>query len=249
MRLDDKTAIVTGAGQGIGRATALALARAGAWVLVNDVEASRAQAVAGEIERQGGKAMPHRADVSKGADVGEMVEAAIAGRGRIDVLVNNAGLYAAPGYFWDSTEDQWDAELAVDLKGVLLCSKAVLPHMIQAKRGAIVSIASASGLVGNPMGGAVYAAAKAGVMGFTRNLACQTGQFGITVNCVAPGPIMTDLLRSIPESALEYLRSTSPLQKIGEPDDVAELVLLLASERGTYITGQCFVVDGGRTIL
>lgn len=247
MALSNRVAIVTGGGRGIGRAIALRLAEAGANVVVNDIgDAEPVEAVVGEIKAMGRQALPVLADVSSASDVDKLVEAAIAAYGRIDILVNNAGI-ARDQLLLRMTEEEWDRVISVDLKSVFLCTRAVLKYMVKERRGRIISIASIVGIVGNP-GQANYAAAKAGIIGFTRTVAKEVASRGITVNAIAPGFIDTEMTQRLKEEWKEELKKRIPLGRLGSPRDVAEAVAFLAGEEAGYITGQVLGVDGGMAI-
>jgi 3-oxoacyl-[acyl-carrier protein] reductase len=244
MDTSKKVAIVTGGGRGIGRVIALRLAEAGANVVVNDVgNAEPVEAVAKEIKAMGRQALPVLADVSSAPDVARLVAETISAYERIDILVNNAGI-ARDQLLMRMSEEDWDRVLAVDLKSVFLCTKAVLKHMVKQRWGRIISLASISGIVGNP-GQANYAAAKAGIIGFTRSIAKEVASRGITVNAVAPGFIDTEMTQRLKEEWKEALKKQIPVGYLGSPRDVAEAVAFLASEEARYITGQVLGVDGG----
>ncbi len=243
MNLTDRVAIVTGSGRGIGRAIALKLAELGATVVVSDILAKEAEAVAGEIKAAGGKSLAVIADVSLAADVTRLVEATIKACGRIDILVNNAGI-ARDQLLVRMPEEDWDKVLAVDLKSVFLCTKAVLRPMVKQRRGRIISLSSITGITGNK-GQANYASAKAGVIGFTRSIAREVGSHGVTVNAIAPGFIETDMTGQMKEDWRQEIKRNIPLGRFGTPRDVAGAVAFLASDEAGYITGQVLGVDGG----
>ncbi len=242
MDLSGRVAIVTGSGRGIGRAIALKLAEAGASVVVNDMKEA-AEGVAGEIRAAGRQSLAVIGDVTSAADVARLAEATIATYGRVDILVNNAGI-ARDQLLVRMSDEDWDRVLDVDLKGVFLCTRAVLRYMLKKRWGRIISIASIVGLVGNP-GQANYAAAKAGVIGFTRSVAKEVASRKITVNAIAPGFIDTEMTQNLAEDQRQELMSRIPLGRLGLPDDVAATVAFLASEEAGYITGQVLAVDGG----
>jgi 3-oxoacyl-[acyl-carrier protein] reductase len=244
MNLADRVAIVTGGGRGIGRAIALRLAEAGASIVLNDIEP--VETVVKEIKAMGRQALPALADVSSAVEVERLVEEAISAYGRIDILVNNAGI-ARDQLLLRMTEEDWDKVLAVDLKSVFLCTRAVLKYMVKQRWGRIISLSSIAGIMGNP-GQASYAAAKAGIIGFTRTIAKEVASRGITVNAIAPGFIDTEMTRQLKADWKEELKKQIPLGRLGSPADVAEAVAFLASDAASYITGQVLVVDGGMTI-
>ncbi len=240
-KLDGRVALVTGAARGIGRGIALAFAAEGASVVVADRDGPGAERVAKEIG-----SLAIRADVSNERDVERMVEEALAAFGRIDVLVNNAGI-ATTAEVVDMPLAQWEETLAVDLTGVFLCSRAVLPSMIEQGFGRIVNIGSQLGLRG-AASLAHYSAAKAGVHGFTKALAREIAPYGITVNAIAPGPIETDILAGIPEETIEAIRREIPLGRIGRVEEIAPTAVLLASDDGAYYTGSVVNVSGGHVM-
>ncbi len=243
MKLKDKVALVTGAAQGIGRAVALILARNGADVVISDINLEKAEETAKEIETTGSKAMAVRVDVANPGDVERMVDAVLARFGRIDILVNNAGI-ARDKLILRMTEEDWDAVLDINLKGTFNCTKAVVKQMSRQRSGKIVNIASVSGEMGNP-GQANYSASKAGVIGLTKTIAREFAQRGINVNAIAPGYIQTPMTEALPEKAKEELKRMIPVERLGQPEDVAEAVLFLVSDSSSYITGHVLNVNGG----
>ena len=245
MDLTGKVALVTGAGRGIGRAVALKLASNGAIVAVNSLNPENAAAVVAAIKKADGQAMCVPADVSQAKAVGMMVDEVVTAYGHLDILVNNAGV-TSDQLLLRMTDADWEKVMTVDLGSVFLCSRAVLRPMLKGRWGRIINMASVVGLVGNP-GQTNYAAAKAGIIGFTRALAKEVGTRAVTVNAVAPGFILTDMTAGLTDPQRAELIARIPLGYLGEPADVAALVDFLASEEARYITGQVFAVDGGMT--
>lgn len=241
--LTEQVAIITGAGRGIGRVIALSLADAGGNVLVNDVDEESARVVAAEIEENGPEALAVGGSVVNEAEVEQMVQSALDKWGRVDILVNNAGI-TQDSLLVRMAEDQWDAVLAVNLKGAFLCTKAVARPMMKARRGRIINIASVVGLIGNP-GQANYSASKGGLIALTKSTARELAGRDITCNAVAPGFIATAMTQQLPEEAREKLLSQVPLGRAGRPEDVATAVLFLAGPEAAYITGQVINIDGG----
>lgn len=244
MKLRDKVALVTGAGRGIGKATALALAREGANVVVNDIDIQLAEETSSEIRAMSHKALPVKADVSNSAEVTKMVDAAIRKFKKIDILVNNAGVFSHTSLD-DMTEDEWDKMMEINLKGVFLCSQAVMKLMKKQWSGKIVNIASLAAKVGGIFAGANYAASKAGVICLTKSLAKQLAPYGVNVNAVAPGTIETDMTKDWPKEVREDFMRQIPLGRFGKPEEVAETVLFLVSDGANYITGATIDVNGG----
>lgn len=239
-----RSALVTGASRGIGRAIAAALAREGWAVCVNYLERRDA---AGELVRelraQGQAAISFQADVADGRAVEEMVRAASETLGPVELLVNNAGI-SHQGLFQDLDDRAWDRLLAVNLTGPRNAVRAVLPHMLSEKRGYIVNISSIWGLRGGSCETA-YAVTKAGIVGLTRSLALELAPSGIRVNCVAPGCVETDMVRCLGEETRAQLAEETPLGRLGRPEEIAEAVAFLASEKAGFITGQVLTADGG----
>jgi 3-oxoacyl-[acyl-carrier protein] reductase len=246
--LDGKVALVTGAARGIGRAIALRLAAMGAAVVVNDLAPEEAiGTVVQEIEAAGGKALGVRANITVAAEVTAMVDRVVETFGELHILVNNAGI-ARDMLLLRLSEEDWDAVLTTNLKGAYLCSKAAIRPMMKARWGRVVSISSVVGIAGNA-GQSNYAAAKAGLIGFTRSLAKEVGSRGITANAVAPGFIVTDMTARLPEKIREEAQARTPAGRLGQPEDVAAAVAFLCSEEAGFITGQVLAVDGGMVLV
>ena len=244
MLLDGKTALVTGASRGIGRAIALCLAAEGARVAINYAgNVKAAEEVKAIIEAAGGTAILCQADIADSAAVEAMIADVVKEFGAIDILVNNAGI-TRDTLLMRMKDEDFAKVLDTNLKGVFYCTKAVSKLMMKKRSGRIVNMASVVGLVGNA-GQTNYAAAKAGVIGFSKSAAKELASRGITVNVVAPGFIGTDMTAGLPESVKEKMLTDIPLGRMGEPEDVASAVLFLASDQASYITGQVVNVDGG----
>ena len=244
MLLDGKTALVTGASRGIGRAIAIRLASEGAAVAINYAgNVKAAEEVKAVIEAAGGRAMLVQADVADSTAVDAMIKAVIEAFGQIDILVNNAGI-TRDGLLMRMKEEDWDAVINTNLKGIFHCTKAVSKLMMKKRYGRIVNMASVVGLIGNA-GQSNYAAAKAGVIGFSKSMARELASRGITVNMVAPGFIDTDMTAVLPDKVREAMVADIPLGKIGTPENVADAVVFLVSDQAPYITGQTINVDGG----
>ncbi|PYN78416.1 MAG: hypothetical protein DMD96_21310 [Candidatus Rokuibacteriota bacterium] len=254
MELAGQVAIVTGAGRGIGRATALELARMGADIVVAELDRDGAERTAAEVKGLGRRVSVVRTDVTSRADLAAMAERARAEFGRIDVLVNNAGIYRA-ALPLDVTEEHWDAIMNVNAKAVFFASQAVLPTMIVQKRGAIVSLASMAGKIGS-RNNLPYNVSKAAVVSMTKSLALAHAADGIRVNCVCPGFVETDMWRNVareqgalmgitPEEFTRQRASAVPLGRMERPEDVANVIGFLASSKSGYVTGQALSVDGG----
>jgi 3-oxoacyl-[acyl-carrier protein] reductase len=244
MDFTGKVAVITGSGRGIGKAIAMKLAENGATLVINDVgDSAPAEQTVSEIKNLNRQAMAIMADVSSSTDVSKMMETAIAAYGKVDILVNNAGI-TRDQLTMKMTDEEWDKVLAIDLKSVFLCTRAVLRPMLKQRSGRIISMSSVVGIIGNA-GQANYAAAKAGIIGFTKTIAKEVASRGITVNAVAPGFIDTPMTQVLPEERKQALMNNIPLGYLGTPRDIAETVAFLASEEARYITGQVISVDGG----
>ncbi len=254
MELQGQVAVVTGAGRGIGRATALELARLGADIVIAELDAGGADKTAALVKDLGRRAVVVPTDVTKRADLATMVERTRAALGRIDVLVNNAGIYRAAATL-DVTEEHWDAIMTINAKAVFFATQAVLPAMIAQKSGSIVSLASMAGKIGSRTN-LPYNASKAAVISMTKSLALAHAADGIRVNCVCPGFVETDmwtmvareqsaLLNQTPEEFTRRRQESVPLGRMERPEDVAAVIGFLASPRAAYMTGQAVSVDGG----
>jgi 3-oxoacyl-[acyl-carrier protein] reductase len=245
-RLEGKVAIVTGASRGIGRSIALRYAEEGARVVVNYLSRSaQADAVVQEIQAAGGEAVAVAADVSNRADVKRLVDETVSRYGRIDVLVNDAGVMVAKGLF-ETTEDDWDLTIDVNLKGAYLCSKAVAPIMIRQEGGTIINMSSNSGLYHpSAMRFTEYVVSKAGMNGLTKAMALALGPH-VTVNAICPGWIRTDMVEIIEPEVQQRILDETALHRWGTPDDVASSAVFLASDEAAFITGELLIVAGGR---
>lgn len=244
MSVSGRIAVVTGGSRGIGRAICLRLAAMGAKLIVNYVSnPAAAEETAAAIRRQGGEAETAQFNVADTAATEAAFKKILDDHGRVDILVNNAGI-TRDGLLMKMKEEQWDEVLATNLKGAFTCIKAVTRPMMKQRWGRIINITSVIGFAGNA-GQANYAAAKAGMVGLTRSAAKELASRGITVNGVAPGYIVTDMTRDLPEEITEKIKAEIPLGSLGEADDVAAAVAYLAGEEARYVTGQCIHVNGG----
>src|SRR6266581_4753554 len=248
-RLDGRVAFITGAGRGIGAATALKMAEEGARVTLADVDTEGCQQVAAEIGRLGSEGLVLQCNVTDNAMVEDAVDKTASHFGRLDILVNNAGV-VRDNLLFKMSEDDWDTVMGVHLKGAFLCSRAAQAYMVNQKYGRIVSLSSTSAL-GN-RGQANYSSAKAGLQGFTRTLAIELGPFGITVNAVAPGFIDTEMTRSTarrqgldPDEVIAHASKTIAVRRVGQPRDVANVICFLSSEEAGFVSGQIIYVAGG----
>ncbi len=242
MSLKDRVAVITGASQGIGEAISVELAKEQAEVVLVDIQKEKLDEVAGKINSAGGAASTSRVDVSSFEQVQEAVNA-ILKKKKIDFLINNAGI-TRDTLFMRMKEEEWDAVLLVNLKGVFNFSKAVIRHMIGNRFGRIVNVSSVVGLMGN-VGQTNYSASKAGVVGLTKSLAREVALRGITVNAVAPGYIATDMTDALSDSIKQTFREIIPMKRFGTPEEVAHAVKFLVSDEAAYITGQVISINGG----
>ena len=246
--LKDKVALVTGARQGMGKSHALALARQGAKVAVTDINQEECQLVVDKIKSMGGEAAAFKMNVLNKTDIDAVFDEVVKQFGRLDILVNNAGIYA-PKAALELTEEEWDKTIDINLKGEFLCAQRAAKEMAKNKWGRIINIASvASGGVGVGIsGGAHYTASKGGVLGMTETLADEWASLGINVNAIGPGAIDTPMVAAaqIPEDAMKAMLAGVPLKRIGKPEEVSAMVVFLASEEASYVTGATFYVDGG----
>jgi NAD(P)-dependent dehydrogenase (short-subunit alcohol dehydrogenase family) len=254
-RLKDKVALITGAGSGIGRATAILFAEEGAKVVVVDVNEEGANETVRLIKANGGEAVAVKADVTKESDVERMVKISVEKYGKIDVLFNNAGV-SLIGRLIDTTEKEWNRTIDINLKGIFLCSKHVVPQMMKQGGGSIINAGSEAGIIGHA-NYTVYCASKGGVIQLTRAMAVELAPYNIRVNCTCPGWILTPMaewefpkffLGKSREEAIQLISKSVPLGRIGKPEDVARAVLFFASDESSYVTGAALRIDGGLTL-
>jgi 3-oxoacyl-[acyl-carrier protein] reductase len=243
MRLENKVAMITGAGSGIGRETALLFAKEGAKVAITGRTAEKLEKVCNEIHENGGKAIFKIGDVSKREDMDDVVNTAMNEFGRIDILVNNAGTNK-DALVTKMTKEQWNGVIEVDLTGAFNCIQAVVDVMIDQGSGVIINASSISGIYGN-IGQVNYASAKAGLIGLTKTLAKELGRQGVRVNAVAPGFTITPMTSKVPDKILEMIKEKIPLHRLAEPIDIAYAYLYLASDEARYVNGDVLSVDGG----
>jgi 3-oxoacyl-[acyl-carrier protein] reductase len=250
-RVKDKVAVITGAARGFGRLDALTLAREGADIAIWEMNMEGAEQTAREVRESGRKALALKVDVTDSAQVNEAARKVLEEFGRIDILVNNAGIAGVAPTLLDLTDEQWDREMGVLLTGVFYCTRAVLKHMIERRSGKIINIASLAGELGRPITSAGYSAGKAGVLGLTMSVARSVAEYGINVNAICPGIILTEIHKAYTAEALETLQADIPFRRggvkgeRGRPQDIADAVLFLASSESDYITGERIRVNGG----
>jgi len=254
MQLKDKVAWITGGGAGIGRATALRFAKEGACLVLGDLDEAGLQETVAAVEAAGGQAAAVAGDITHRDDAERMAAVALERFGRLDILINNAGINrdglavkVKDGQVQLMGDEMWDPVLAVNLKGTFLCAQAAAVPMILRGLGGRVVNTSSIGALGN-VGQANYAASKAGVIGLTKTLALEWARFNITVNCVAPGATDTRMTAGIPEKLMEGLLAKIPLHRLAQPEEIAEAHLFLASDAAAYVTGQVLFVDGGISV-
>ena len=246
MKFDGKTAVITGAASGIGRATAEAFAAAGARVVLGDVNAADGEAAAGAIRARGKSADFVRVDLTDPASIAAFRDAAIAKAGRVDILANVAG-WGKTEAFVKNTPDFWRKMIDLNLLGTIHASRAFLDPMIERQSGKIVTVASDAGRVGS-LGESVYSGTKGGVIAFTKALAREMARYNINVNCVCPGPTDTPLMAAVPDKIKEAFERVTPMRRLAKPSEVADAILFFASERASFVTGQVLSVSGGLTM-
>lgn len=250
MILQNKVALITGGGSGIGRASALRLAGEGARVMISDVNEAGGEETVHLVEAQGGEAAFVRCDVSKASEVEALVKATVQRFGGLDIALNNAGVGGAMLNADKLEEDVWDFVMNVNLKGVWLCTKYELPEMLRRGGGSIINVASLAGLLGF-RGNAVYAASKHGVIGFTKSVALEYARLGVRVNAICPGftetPMVTTMIAEVPRME-EMTRNSSPMRRLGRVEEIADAVLYLASDMSSFVNGHSLTLDGGASI-
>ena len=247
MSFENKIAVVTGAASGIGKATAEALAEAGATVICGDIDRDKGEAAATAIRNKGQKAEFLPVDLTDEASINVFAEAVQAKVGAVDILVNGAG-WGQTRPFWESTPGFWEKLIALNFDGPMKLARALLPNMLERGSSKIVNITRDAGRVGS-LGETVYSGAKGGLIAFTKSLARETARYNINVNCVCPGPTETPLLFAVPEKHLEAFKKAIPFRRFGKPSEIADAVVFFASDRASYITGQVLSVSGGLTMV
>ena len=245
-RAQDKVVIITGGASGIGRVSALRFAAEGATVVIWDIDEAKGEATRAEVEAQGSRAVFAQVNTTQPEAVAAAAAAVQTEFGRIDVLINNAGI-TRDASLRKMTLAQWQQVIDVNLTGVFVCAQAVAPYMEAQRSGRIINTSSVVGLYGN-YGQSNYAATKSGLIGLTKTLARELGKYNITVNAVAPGFMATDMLATIPEKVLEALKARTPLGRLGKPEDIAAAYLFLASDEASYVSGTVLSVDGAITL-
>lgn len=245
-RLEGKVAIITGAGSGIGRETALLFGREGARIAVADYMPETGEDTACRIRDNGGDAVFIKTDVSRTGDVEQMVKETVQRYGRLDILCNNAGALGEVAFVADATEENWDRTMAVGLKGLFLCSKYAVREMLKIGSGVIINAASAMGLVGLP-GNTAYSTAKGGVIQFTRTMALEYASSNIRVNCICAGWVDTPMNWQLEESVIKWTLRETPMGRWARPEEIASAALYLASDDSSFVTGSTLIVDGGWT--
>ncbi|PYP26739.1 MAG: 3-oxoacyl-ACP reductase [Gemmatimonadetes bacterium] len=240
-----RVAVITGGARGIGYATADVLARDGHAVVIADIDPGAGEDAAERLRAAGRSALSVPTDVADRASVEAMVRTLLERLGRIDVLVNNAGIAGRVAPLHEVTEQEWDTLIGIDLKSVYLCCRAVLPHMLERQRGAIINVASVAGKEGNP-NMVPYSTAKAGIIGLTKAVAKEVAQRGVRVNAVAPATAETDILKTLSPEAIDYMKSRIPMGRFCRVEEIAEVIAFLASDKASFVTGQTYDVSGGR---
>jgi len=247
LNLSGKTAVVTGGASGIGKATTLEIAKAGARVLLADIDEEKGAAVAAEARAQNLQVEFMRVDLTDPASVERFADQALERAGRVDILVNGAG-WGRIEPFVQNQSEFWDRVMAINLMGPIRLTRRFLPAMFEAKSGKVVNVASDAGRVGS-LGETVYSAAKGGLIAFTKSLAREAARYNVNVNCVCPGPTDTPLLAAVPEKHREAFVKATPMRRIGKPKEVADAILFFAADTSDYVTGQVLSVSGGLTMV